>query len=193
MRKARGGVLLDFDGTLTKPVFDWPTMKREMALPSEATSILDYIRTAPIAQARRVAEILDRYEKDAAERAEANEGAHELVEFLRQREIPFGVVTNNTLRHVVPMLERTCLSIECLVTRDIGFWKPDPRHVLAGAKAIGMAPAKCVFIGDGLLDMIAARKAGMISVHLSSAPRVDWDHRLSHLKEAIPLLEHLLR
>ena len=32
MKRAMEGVLLDFDGTLTKPAFDWPVMKEEMGL-----------------------------------------------------------------------------------------------------------------------------------------------------------------
>ena len=45
-KKEEIGVLLDFDGTITKPVFDWPAMKKEMNLPDLKVSILDYISTA---------------------------------------------------------------------------------------------------------------------------------------------------
>ncbi len=47
-----GGVLLDFDGTLTKPALDWETMKTEMALEDD-TIILEYLQTAPPDRARR--------------------------------------------------------------------------------------------------------------------------------------------
>ena len=33
MNRTARGALLDFDGTLTKPAFDWPAMKEEMGLP----------------------------------------------------------------------------------------------------------------------------------------------------------------
>jgi HAD superfamily hydrolase (TIGR01509 family) len=188
------GILLDFDGTLTKPAFDWPAMQREMALPAEV-SILDYLVTADPAESERVAAILERHELDAVRRAEAMGGAHELVDFLLRRGVPFGIVTNNALRHVLPMLERIGLSIGVLITRDIGIWKPDPRHVLAGAEAIGVPAERCAFLGDGRFDMMAARAAGMVSVHLSPLGPSRWlscDHWVQSLMEAKTLLGRLL-
>ncbi|MBI2131958.1 MAG: HAD family hydrolase [Candidatus Tectomicrobia bacterium] len=203
MRNGAEGVLLDFDGTLTKPAFDWPAMQREMALPAAPqaagrlgapgeVSILDYLAAAPVPEAARVAAILERHEVEAARRAEAMEGAHDLIAFLERRGAPFGVVTNNARRHVLPMLERTGLSIGTLVTRDIGVWKPDPRHVLAGAEAIGVRPGRCVLLGDGRFDMMAARAAGMTAVHLSPGPGLPCDYRVSTLAEATELLGRLL-
>lgn len=191
MRNGAQGVLLDFDGTLTRPAFDWPAMQAEMALPSDV-SILDYLVTAPSREAERVAAILERHEIEAARRAEAMEGAHELVAFLERRGAPFGVVTNNARRHVLPMLRRIGLSIEVLITRDIGVWKPDPRHVLAGAQAIGVPPERCVLLGDGRFDMMAAREAGMVAVHLSPGEGPPCDHRVGSLREAAALLGRLL-
>ena len=208
MRNGTRGVLLDFDGTLTKPAFDWPAMQREMALPMPPQaagrlgggarhrpgeiSILDYLAAAEPAEAERVAAILERHEVEAARRAEAMEGAHELVDFLLRRGVPFGVVTNNARRHVLPMLARIGLAIEVLVTRDIGIWKPDPRHALAGAEAIGVPAGRCAFLGDGRFDMMAARAAGMVAVHLSSGQALACDHCVGSLGEAAELLGCLL-
>jgi HAD superfamily hydrolase (TIGR01509 family) len=191
MQDEAAGVLLDFDGTLTKPTIDWPTMKDEMRL-EDGTKILEFLKTAPVDRASEVAEILERHEKEAANRAEFNEGAHELVDYLEERGIPFGVVTNNAWRHVKVMLERFELSIEKVITRDIGIWKPDPRHALAGAEAIGLAPERCIFIGDGQLDMLAARGAGMTAVHLSLEAGPPCDYRVGHLNEAISLIGRLI-
>lgn len=189
------GVLLDFDGTLTRPILDWEAMKAEMRL-EDGTKILEFLKTAPPHRASKVAEILERHEVDAAHRAEVNSGAHELLAFLAERGIPFGVVTNNAWRHVSVMMERMKLVIEKVVTRDVGIWKPDPRHVLMGAKAIGTAPERCMFIGDGVLDMMAARGAGMTAVHLSGTSLngggPDCDHRVSNLGEALNLIRQLI-
>ena len=191
MKSPRGGVLLDFDGTLTKPAIDWETMKTEMAFEDD-TMILEFLETAEPDRARQVSEILERHETDAARRVEPNEGAHEFVDFLRNRDIPFGIVTNNAMRHVSVMLERIRLSFEIVITRDAGIWKPDPRHVLMGADAIGVAPEDCIFIGDGRLDMIASKKAGMTAIHLSSLPGPVCDYRVHRLADAIPIVENLL-
>ena len=82
------------------------------------------------------------------------------------------------------------------MTRDIGIWKPDPRHVILGAEEIGVAPEQCIFIGDGRLDMIAARGAGMIPVHLAGGAadgeNLDCDYQVDHLREAIELIGRLI-
>jgi HAD superfamily hydrolase (TIGR01509 family) len=181
------GILLDFDGTLTKPAIDWETMKNEMAIEDD-TMILEFLETAPPERAREVAEILERHETEAARRAEPNEGAHELVAFLRDNRLPTGIVTNNAMRHVGVMLERIQLSFESIITRDVGIWKPDPRHVLMGAEAIDVPPENCIFIGDGKLDMLAAGEAGMKTIHLSPRSGPKSDYRVQRLIDAIPII-----
>ena len=192
MKRITEGVLLDFDGTLTKPAFDWPAMKEEMGLVDGDVSILDLLPTLSLERASEISKILEKHELKAADMAEANEGAHELLAYLRTRKIPFGVVTNNAERHVLKMVEKINISFEVLITRDIGYWKPDPRPMLAGAEAIGVSPGKCVVIGDGKYDMMAAKTAGMLSVHLAESSSIPSDLTLSTLLEAPALLEQLI-
>ena len=192
MNRTARGALLDFDGTLTKPAFDWPAMKEEMGLPDGDISILDHLAALPPERARPIADILEKYERRAADRAEAGEGARELLAHLRARKIPFAVVTNNAARHVRRMAKKINVSIETLITRDMGCWKPDPRPLLAGARAIGVAPDRCVVIDDGRYDMMAAKAAGMLSVHLASSFAVPSDFTLPSLRAAPALLDRLI-
>ena len=192
MKRAMEGVLLDFDGTLTKPAFDWPAMKEEMGLLDEEVSILDYLPTLSPERAREISDILEKHELKAADIAEANDGSHALIAYLRTRKIPFGVVTNNAERHVLKMVKKINISFEVLVTRDIGYWKPDPRPMLAGAEAIGVSPEKCVVIGDGKYDMMAAKAAGMLSVHLTERSSIPSDLTLRSLRDAPALLKQLI-
>lgn len=192
MKRVLEGVLLDFDGTLTKPAFDWPAMKEEMGLLDGDISILDYLPTQSPERAREISNILEKHELKAADMAEANDGAHDLLTYLRTQRIPFGVVTNNAERHVLKMVKKINVSFEVLITRDIGYWKPDPRPMLAGADAIGVTPGRCVVIGDGKYDMMAAEAAGMLSVHLSERSLIPSDLTLRTLREAPALLDQLL-
>ena len=192
MKRAMEGVLLDFDGTLTKPAFDWPVMKEEMGLLDGEVSILDYLPTLSPERAREISDILEKHELKAAEIAEANDGSHALIAYLRTRKIPFGVVTNNAERHVLKMVKKINISFEVLITRDIGYWKPDPRPMLAGAEAIGVSPEKCVVIGDGKYDMMAAKAAGMLSVHLTERSSIPSDLTLRSLRDAPALLKQLI-
>ncbi|MBT3350714.1 MAG: HAD family hydrolase [Nitrospinaceae bacterium] len=187
MSSEEWGILLDFDGTLTKPAFDWEAMKNEMAI-EDGTMILEYIETAPPERAREIADILERHETEVAHRAEPNEGAHELVASLREMNLPIGIVTNNAMRHVDVMLKRIELSFETIITRDVGIWKPDPRHVILGAEAIDVPPKNCIFIGDGKLDMLAAGKAGMTTIHLTHQSGPKSDYRVPRLIDAIPII-----
>ena len=192
MKRAMEGVLLDFDGTLTKPAFDWPAMKEEMGLADGEVSILDHLPTLSPDRAREISDILEKHELMAADKAEASDGAHELLAYLRRRSIPFGVVTNNAERHVLKMVKKINVSFEVLITRDMGCWKPDPRPMFAGAEAIGVSPGRCVVIGDGKYDMMAAKAAGMLSVHLAECSSVPSDLTLRTLREAPALLDQLL-
>ena len=181
------GILLDFDGTLTKPAFNWEAMKNDMAIEDDMM-ILEFLETAPPKRAREVADILERHETDAANRAEPNEGAHELVAFLRERQLPMGIVTNNAMRHITVMLKRIDLSFETIITRDVGIWKPNPRHVILGAEAIDVPPENCIFIGDGKLDMLAAGDARMTTIHLTQQIGPKSDYQVSRLIDAIPII-----
>lgn len=192
MRRGMRGVLLDFDGTLTKPAFDWPAMKEEMGLADAEVSILDHLAALPPERAGAIADILEKHERQAALRAEANDGAHALIAHLRSRKIPFGVVTNNAERHVARMAKKINLSFDVLITRDMGYWKPDPRPMWAGAEAIGVPSAQCIVIGDGKYDMMAARAAGMLAVHLAASSSTPSHFTLPRLSEAIELVEQLI-
>tara|TARA_B100001559_G_C16283071_1_gene521572 strand:- start:199 stop:777 length:579 start_codon:yes stop_codon:yes gene_type:complete len=186
------GILLDFDGTITKPVFNWPAMKTEMNLPNEDVSILDYISSANQKDAIKIEEILERYEIEAALKAELNDGASDLINFLKDKQIPHAIVTNNAKRHISKMMEILNLDFKKIVTRDVGFWKPDPRQVIAGANLIEIPTPQCLFIGDGQYDMYAATKAGMIAIHLSKSKILECDYQIENLIDAIPIISSFL-
>jgi len=46
--------------------------------------------------------------------------------------------------------------------------KPEPDLFLACAERMGVPPAECYVVGDAVWDLLAARRAGMLSVGLQS-------------------------
>ena len=84
------------------------------------------------------------------------------------------------------------------MTRDIGVWKPDPRQVEAGCRALGLPASQVIFIGDGRYDMMAGRAAGTLNIGLLNNSRMReefvrlCDHAVEDLHGAIALLEGLL-
>lgn len=192
------GILFDFDGTITRPFFDWPIMKEEMGF-EEDISILDYLVEAKEPERTRVKSILERHEAAARDGAELGEGVRPLLSYLDSYSVPIGIVTNNTTANVMPVLERFDLQFQSVVTRDIGCWKPDPRQVEEACKALGYLPSEVILIGDGRYDMEAGRAAGTFTIGLMHGPprREEFarlcEHTVDSLDEAIPLLGKLIQ
>jgi len=67
----------------------------------------------------------------------------------------------------VPLMEKLGYAIRaaCLVSGDTcKHAKPHPMPLLHAAKLMGVAPEQCLYLGDDLRDMEAARAAGMTGI-----------------------------
>jgi beta-phosphoglucomutase-like phosphatase (HAD superfamily) len=51
---------------------------------------------------------------------------------------------------------------------DVGRAKPEPDLFLTCAEQLGIRPNECYVVGDAVWDLLAARRAGMLSVGLMS-------------------------
>ena len=79
--------------------------------------------------------------------------------------LPWGVITNKAAWLTEPLLQSLGLSARaaCVVSGDtLPERKPHPRPLLHAAELIAVAPADCVYLGDALRDVQAARAAGMV-------------------------------
>jgi phosphoglycolate phosphatase len=91
-------------------------------------------------------------------------GIAELLAALEARAVPWGVVTNKAERFTRPLLEALALldRAACVVGGDTtGRAKPHPDPLLHAARGIGLEPGRCLYVGDDLRDVQAARAAGM--------------------------------
>ncbi|MCC6202157.1 MAG: HAD-IA family hydrolase [Gammaproteobacteria bacterium] len=94
-------------------------------------------------------------------------GIAELLDELDWRQLPWGIVTNKHTRYTEPLLDALDLSRRacCVVSGDTTpKAKPDPTPLLHAAAVTGVAPDTCVYVGDDLRDMTAAKAAGMQSI-----------------------------
>lgn len=92
------------------------------------------------------------------------EGMAELLESLEAKRIKWGVVTNKTSRYTLPVMEALGLvrRAACIVSGDSSPRpKPSPDPLLLASVIAGAVPARCLYVGDDLRDMQAARAAGM--------------------------------
>jgi phosphoglycolate phosphatase len=92
------------------------------------------------------------------------EGVSELLESLEAKNIKWGVVTNKTSRYTLPLMEALGLAqrAACIVSGDSSPRpKPAPDPLLLASTLAGVDASRCLYVGDDLRDMQAARAAGM--------------------------------
>lgn len=78
--------------------------------------------------------------------------------------LPWGIITNKAGWLTEPLLQQLGLleRAACVISGDtFPERKPHPRPLLAAAERIGVAPDRCVYVGDALRDVQAALGAGM--------------------------------
>ena len=97
-------------------------------------------------------------------------GARELLATLRERGIVHGIATSGRRPEIDLSLEVLGVGDETVVI-DRGHVrraKPEPDLFLACQAALGVEPEACYVVGDAVWDLLAARRAGMLSVGLLS-------------------------
>ncbi|MGL5908899.1 MAG: HAD family hydrolase [Phycicoccus sp.] len=95
------------------------------------------------------------------------DGVPELLGALTASGVACAVVTSK--RRMTARLALESVGIDHLVDVVAGLedtvrHKPDPEPLLHGARALGVDPADCVYVGDAVVDVVAARAAGMAAV-----------------------------
>jgi phosphoglycolate phosphatase len=107
---------------------------------------------------------LDLYAENICRETRLFDGIADLLAALEGRRLPWGVVTNKAERFTFPLLDALGLGARtaCVVGGDTtGRAKPHPDPLLHAARALDLAPAACLYLGDDLRDVQAARAAGM--------------------------------
>ena len=97
-------------------------------------------------------------------------GAVELLQFLRKTGIPHGIATSGRRPDIDRSLAALGVGPELVVVErgDVPRAKPEPDLFLACQKKLGVLPEECYVVGDAVWDLLAARRAGMLSVGLLS-------------------------
>ncbi len=112
-------------------------------------------------------EFFGNYERSLTERTFAFDGVNELINVILARKLAWGVVTNKAARFTLPLtaqmpLFATAGAIVCGDTTAHA--KPHPAPMFEAARRIGVAPARCVYVGDDQRDIVAGLAAGMGTV-----------------------------
>jgi HAD superfamily hydrolase (TIGR01549 family) len=183
-------LIFDLDGTLIDTVyahvFAWQRALAEAGLPIEGWRIHRRIGMSGGLFTRAVAREAGRPLTD--QEAEAIQlrhgelfrellperrplpGAVDLLAFLRAERIPHGIATSGRRPEIDASLAALGVPAETVVV-DRGHVlraKPEPDLFLACQERLGVEIRDCYVVGDAVWDLLAARRAGMLSVGLLS-------------------------
>jgi len=181
-------LIFDLDGTLIDTVyahvFAWQRALAESGLPIEGWRIHRRIGMSGGLFTRAVAREAGReLSDDEAEAIQQRhgalfrellpdrrplEGAREVLAFLRAHGIPHGIATSGRRPEIDASLDALGVPPDMVVVErgDVLRAKPEPDLFLACQQRLGVEIADCYVVGDAVWDLLAARRAGMLSVGL---------------------------
>ena len=216
-------VAFDLDWTLVRSTVDFEKMKREViaiflshGLNREVFP--DGAKTDVIARRGRraladkgdnladiasvmahVTDAMNRVELERVSQTTRMPGAATTMRWVRRQGMPIGVLTRGCREYADTALRVVGLRrwVDALLARDeVGYPKPDPRHLLELAGTLDCAPGQVVLVGDSTLDAACARDAGtpfvgVVSGVASERELSRFPHRavVPRLADLIPLLQ----
>ena len=181
-------LIFDLDGTLVDTVyahvFAWQRALIELGSPVDGWRIHRRIGMSgglfARAVAREIGRELSTSEAEALQRRHGEvfreilpdrrplPGAIELLAALRRDGIIHGIATSGRRPEIDRSLEALGVSEDMVVVErgDVARAKPEPDLFLACQQRLGVEAADCFVVGDAVWDLLAARRAGMLSVGL---------------------------
>lgn len=158
-------VIFDLDGTITRPCLDFDIIRREIGLPVDPrTPVLEAMEQMDATQRRRAEAILHHHEEQAAMSSELQEGACAVIDFLRCRSIPLGLLTRNSRYCADLVIQQHGLRFDLIHTREDGPAKPSPEPVFTLCRGLSAEPLTSWLVGDYLFDIQSGNSAGLTTV-----------------------------
>jgi len=183
-------LIFDLDGTLVDTVyahvFAWQRALVEAGMPIDGWRIHRRIGMSgglfARAVAREVGRPLSDEEVEAVQQRHGElyrellperrplPGAVRLLAELRELGVVYGIATSGRRPEIDASLEVLGVGAETVVVErgDVLRAKPEPDLFVTCAQRLGVEPMDCYVVGDAVWDLLAARRAGMLSVGLLS-------------------------
>lgn len=181
-------LIFDLDGTLVDTVYAhiyaWQRALAEAGMPIEGWRIHRKIGMSGGLFTRAVARELGRGispdEEESLQRRHGElfrqllperrplPGAVELIRFLYANNILFGIATSGRRPEIDASLEALQVGGDTVIVQrgDVMRAKPEPDLFLACQQRMGIQAEDCYVVGDAVWDLLAARRAGMLSIGL---------------------------
>jgi HAD superfamily hydrolase (TIGR01662 family) len=214
------GIVMDMDGTITKFNLDYmaarrkalqelermnlrtPEMTEQLSLYLILKKLKDELDPDTFTSLRsKFYDLLEEMEIKAASEVTLYPGAVETLRKLRGRGLRIGIVTNNGRAGTQITFRRCELAgfFDAVVTRDdCEDMKPDGAPVRKVLAEMNVPPEDAVLVGDGVMDILAARAVGLQSVAVATGPftsdrllQAEPDYLLGSVNDLPSLIEHL--
>ena len=112
-------------------------------------------------------EFLEDYKDNCFEHTKLNNNMGELIDYLLEKDIILGVVTNKHSRYVNKIINGLNLNdkLSCIVTGDmVSNAKPYIDGLIEASRITQCSVSNTIYVGDDERDIIAGRNAGMITI-----------------------------
>jgi len=179
-------LIFDLDGTLVDTVyahvFSWQQALAEAGMPIDGWRVHRRIGMSgglfTRAVAREIGRALEPAQAQALQQRHGEifhqllpepqplPGALNLLQRLRSLGVPYGIATSGRRPEINRSLARLRIPDDVVVVErgDVLRAKPEPDLFLACQERMGVEVRDCFVVGDAVWDLLAARRAGMLSV-----------------------------
>jgi len=174
-------VIFDFDGTITKPFLDFRKIKQDIGFPEDEIYLLERMQEMPEKEKQRAFRILERYEKEAVEKSELNDDAHEVLETLKRKGIKTVLLTRNSHLSINESCQKHRICFDLIITREDAAVKPEPDGIILASRKLNIALDEIIMVGDYQFDIIAGNRAGVKTVLLTNGNKHHWDIKSDYI------------
>src|SRR5436190_8773861 len=121
-----------------------------------------------VGQAKEVEERHGEIFRQSTNHPQPLRGAVELLAYLKQSKVPFGIATSGSRPGIDPLLRSLQIGDDVVVVerKRVDHAKPEPDELLRCQQQMGVHAEECFVVGDAVWDLLAAGRARMFSIGL---------------------------